>query len=108
MKAADVVVVLVTVADEQEGAALATALVEAKLAACGNVVGPIRSIYRWEDAVQDASEYLLLLKARRADLAALERRVGELHSYDVPEVLALPVIGGSAAYLAWVGEVTSR
>jgi periplasmic divalent cation tolerance protein len=108
MNPADVVVVLVTVGDEPEGAALARALVEAKLAACGNVVGPIRSIYRWQDAVHDAGEYLVLLKARRADLETLERRVRELHSYDVPEVLALPVVGGSAAYLAWVGEATSR
>jgi periplasmic divalent cation tolerance protein len=108
MNPADVVVVLVTVGDEQEGAALAMALVDAKLAACGNLIGPIRSIYRWEDAVHDAGEYLLLLKARRADLDALERRVRELHSYDVPEVIALPVVGGSAAYLAWVGEVTTR
>jgi periplasmic divalent cation tolerance protein len=108
MNPGDVVVVLVTVGDEQEGAALATVLVEERLAACGNVVGPIRSIYRWQDAVHDAGEYLVLLKARRADLDALERRVRELHSYDVPEVLALPVVGGSAAYLAWVGEATSR
>lgn len=108
MKADDVVVVLVTVADEGEGAALATALVQARLAACGNVLGPIRSIYRWQDAVQDEGEYLVLLKARHADLPALERRVRELHSYEVPEVLALPVVGGSAAYLAWVGEATRR
>ena len=108
MKADDVIVVLVTVRDEQEGAALATALVQEKLAACGNLVGPIRSIYRWQDAVQDEREHLLLLKARRADLDGLERRVRELHSYDVPEVVALSVAGGSAAYLAWVGEATSR
>jgi periplasmic divalent cation tolerance protein len=102
------VVVLVTAGDADEAARIGRALVGERLAACANVVGPIRSIYRWQGAVEDASEHLLLLKARAGDVAALEARVRALHSYDVPEVLALPVRGGSAAYLAWLAESTDR
>ena len=102
------VVVLVTAGSADEAARIGRALVEARLAACANVVGPIRSIYRWQGAVEDAAEHLLLLKARGADLDALEAEVRALHSYDVPEVLALPVRGGSAAYLAWLAQSTDR
>ena len=100
------VVVLVTAATADEAAAIGRALVESRLAACVNVVGPIRSIYRWQGAVEEASEHLLVVKGRASDLAALDARVRALHSYDVPEVLALPVTGGSAAYLAWLDEAT--
>lgn len=102
------VVVLVTAATADEAAAIGRALVESRLAACVNVVGPIRSIYRWQGAVEDAAEHLLLVKARAADLAALEAAVRARHSYDVPEVLALPIRGGSAAYLAWLAASTDR
>jgi len=104
----DAVVVLVTAGSAEEAARIARALVDERLAACGNVVGPIRSIYRWQGAVEEADEHLLVLKARAADVAALEARVRTLHSYDVPEVIALPVVGGSAAYLAWLADATSR
>lgn len=102
------VVVLVTAADADEAGRLGRTLVEERLAACVNVVGPIRSIYRWQDAIEDAPEHLLLLKARAADVPALEARVRALHSYAVPEVLALPVVAGSAAYLAWLAGATTR
>lgn len=108
MTPADAMVVLVTAGDADEGARIGRALVEERLAACVNVVGPIRSIYRWQGAVEDAQEWLLVVKARAADLPALEARVRTLHSYDVPEVLALPVYGGAAAYLAWLDEATRR
>lgn len=100
----EAVVVLVTAGDAGEAARIGRALVEERLAACVNVVGPVRSIYRWQGAVEDASEHLLLVKASGAAFAALEARIRELHSYEVPEVLALPVRAGSAAYLAWLGE----
>jgi periplasmic divalent cation tolerance protein len=108
MNAPEFIVVLVTTADAEEGARLGRALVEERLAACANVVGPIRSIYRWQGAVEEAAEHLVLLKARRADVAALEARVRALHSYDVPEVIALPVTTGSAPYLAWLADCTVR
>jgi periplasmic divalent cation tolerance protein len=104
----DHVVVLVTAASADEAATLGRALVEERLAACANVVGPIRSIYRWQGAVEDATEHLLLLKARAGDVDALAARVRALHSYDVPEVIAVPIVAGSTAYLAWLAEATAR
>ena len=104
----DALVVLVTAGSADEAARIGRTLVEERLAACVNVVGPIRSVYRWEGAVEEAEEHLLVVKARRVDLGALDARVRALHSYDVPEVLAIPVTGGSARYLAWLDEATKR
>jgi periplasmic divalent cation tolerance protein len=106
--AGEFVVVLVTVGSAEEAQRIGRALVTEQLAGCVNVVGPIRSIYRWQGAVEEAEERLLIIKARAADLAALEARVRALHSYDVPEVLALPVTAGSEDYLAWLAGATVR
>jgi periplasmic divalent cation tolerance protein len=103
----DLLVVLVTTATVGEAARLARALVEERLAACGNVVPGLRSIYRWEGRVQDDAEALLVLKTTRARLRALRDRVLALHPYQVPEVLALPVEAGSTRYLAWVEQETA-
>jgi periplasmic divalent cation tolerance protein len=108
MADAGIVVVFVTAASEEEAARLGRTLVEERLAACVNVIGPIRSIYRWEGAVREDAEHLLMMKARRVDVDALAARVRALHSYDVPEVVALDVTGGSAPYLAWVAAATDR
>jgi periplasmic divalent cation tolerance protein len=106
--AGEFVVVLVTAGSAEEAQRIGRALVTEQLAGCVNVVGPIRSIYRWQGAVEEAEERLLIIKARAADLAALEARVRALHSYDVPEVLALPVTAGSEDYLAWLAGATVR
>ncbi len=108
MKAEDFVVVLVTAGSAEDAARIGRTLVEERLVACANVVGPMRSIYRWQGAVEDAAEHLLLLKARAADFGALEARVRALHAYEVPEVLALPLRAGSPAYLAWLADATAR
>jgi periplasmic divalent cation tolerance protein len=98
-----------TAVDGEQAAALARTVVEERLAACGNLLPGLRSIYRWEGVVHEEGEVLLLLKTTRARLAALRDRVLALHPYQVPEVLALPVEEGSAAYLAWVaGEVRAQ
>ena len=102
----DALVVLVTAPTAEQAAALARALVEERLAACGNVLPGLRSIYRWEGAVQDEAEALLLLKTTRGRLEALRARVVALHPYEVPEVIALPVEGGHAPYLAWIRDAT--
>ncbi len=94
--------VLITAPDSEVGTSLARALVAEGLAACVNLVPGVRSIYRWEGAVQDDTEVLLIAKTREALLSALTARVEVLHPYDVPEVVALPIVGGSAAYLAWL------
>ena len=102
----DALVVLVTTPSPERAAEIARALVEERLAACGNVVPGLRSIYRWEGKVQDDAEALLVLKTTRARFEALRDRVLALHPYEVPEVLALPVEAGSARYLAWIAAET--
>jgi len=102
----DALVVLVTAPSAEKAAELARALVEERLAACGNVVPGLRSIYRWQGKVEDEAEALLVLKTTRARFEALRERILALHPYEVPEVLALPVEAGSAAYLAWIAGET--
>ena len=102
------VVVLVTVASEQEGEKIAREVVEGRLAACVNIVGPVRSLYRWEGKVADEREYLLLIKTRAGLFPRLEARVREVHSYEVPEVVALPVTAGSEAYLRWLAQSSAE
>lgn len=101
-------VVLLTAPDAASAEGLARALVEERLAACVNLVPGVRSIYRWQGRVEDASEVLLVVKTRAELGAALAARVRELHSYELPEVLELGVAGGSAEYLDWVRKETSR
>lgn len=103
----DVVVVYVT-APVSEAPTLARALVERRLAACVNVVSQVRSIYRWEGAIHDEAEALLIVKTSAATLDALLGGVRELHSYSNPEAIALPVVRGLEPYLAWVVEGASR
>lgn len=95
-------VVLVTAANGEEAERIARVLVEERLAACVNLVGGVRSIYRWEGAIETAEEVLLLIKTRQEAVDTLRRRVHELHSYDVPEFLVLAVEQASEAYLAWI------
>jgi periplasmic divalent cation tolerance protein len=102
----DALVVLVTAPSAEKAAEIARALVEERLAACGNVVPAIRSIYRWAGKVEDDAEALLVLKTTRGRFDALRDRVLALHPYDVPEVIALSVEAGSAAYLAWIAAET--
>ena len=108
MTNAEFVVILVTAASAEEAARIGRALVEERLAACANVVGPITSIYRWQGSVEEASEHLMLIKARAADVDRIATRVRALHGYEVPEIIALPIRGGSPAYLAWLAESTGR
>src|SRR5262249_12603655 len=98
----EVRVVLVTGPDAETGARSARALVEERPIACGNPVPGVRSIYRWEGRVADEAEVLLLLKTRASRCAAVAARVNALHPYALPEVVALPVVDGSEAYLDWV------
>jgi periplasmic divalent cation tolerance protein len=102
----EALVVLVTTPTPERAAEIARAVVEERLAACGNVVPAIRSIYRWEGKVHEDAEALLVLKTTRARFEALRDRVLALHPYQVPEVIALRVEAGSAAYLAWIAGET--
>src|SRR5512140_3199107 len=98
----DAVVVLVTAPSADKAAELARTLVEERLAACGNVLPGLRSIYRWEGKVHDEPEALLLLKSRAALFEALRERIVALHPYQVPEVLRLDVAAGHPPYLQWI------
>lgn len=97
-----VVVVLSTAGSADEAERIATALVDERLAACVNLVPSVTSIYRWQGAVERATEVLLVMKTRRALAKRLVARLHELHSYDVPEAIVLPIDGGSRPYLDWV------
>ena len=98
----EVRVVLVTAPDAETAAIIGRTLVEERLIACANLVPGIRSIYRWEGQVADEAEVLLVLKTRADCCAAVAARVKALHPYALPEVVALPVVDGSEAYLDWV------
>jgi periplasmic divalent cation tolerance protein len=102
-KNVDAIVVLVTCKSRAEARKIVTALVEKRLAACGNILeSPVKSIYRWKEKIERAKEYLVILKSTRNAFAALKREVTRLHSYDVPEIVAVPITLGSRKYLAWV------
>jgi periplasmic divalent cation tolerance protein len=104
----EAIVVLVTAGNAAEATRIAESLVGDRLAACVNVVGSVRSIYRWQGEMCSEEEILLVVKTTRDNFAALDERVRELHSYDVPEVIALPIDLGSAPYLDWIHRETNR
>ena len=104
----DAVVILVTAGSETEAETIAKALVEEQLAACVNILGPIRSIYCWQGKVADEREWLLLIKTPAERFAAVETKVKALHSYQVPEVIALPIVAGAEGYLRWLRESVSE
>lgn len=99
-------VVLVTVPDPSAGETLTRRLVEEEVVACGNVIPTITSIYRWQGEVERATEALVVFKTTAAGAARLLERVPELHPYEVPEVLVLPVEAGNGPYLEWVARNT--
>jgi periplasmic divalent cation tolerance protein len=99
-------IVLVTCASLTEARIIARSVVEKKLAACANILPGVQSIYRWKRKVEHAREVLLLIKTSAARLPRLEQEVARLHSYEVPEFIALPITAGAQAYLKWIGENT--
>jgi periplasmic divalent cation tolerance protein len=98
----DKIVVLSACDSEEQARRVAHALVEQRLAACVNIVPGARSIYRWKGQVKDASEWFLIIKSRRDLMDQLRAAIGRVHSYEVPELLAVPVVDGSEEYLAWL------
>ena len=104
---AEPIVVLTTCPDEAAAARIGRDLVESGLAACVSRVGPVHSIYRWQGAIQDEPEVLLVIKTVTTRYSELEMRLKSLHPYEVPEIVALPVVRGSAEYLAWLGAAVA-
>ncbi len=98
----DKIVVLTTCNSQEQGAQLARHLIEHRLAACVNVLTGARSFYRWKGEIEQAEEVVLLIKSRRDVFEKLREAILHLHSYEIPEVIALPVVDGSEAYLGWM------
>jgi len=98
----DKVVVFSTCDSEEQAGRIARELVEQHLAACVNIVPGARSIYRWKGQIEDSAEWMLIIKSRRDLMEPLCAAMGRIHSYEVPELLAVPVVGGSEGYLAWL------
>src|SRR5512147_1516731 len=103
---ADEIIVLITASSEDEAGKIGSALVDERLAACVNIVPGVRSLFFWEGKTQDERELLLICKSRQPLLERIIARVKSLHSYTVPEVIALPVAGGSEDYLRWLRDST--
>ena len=98
--------VVVTAADPDWLAGFTRTLVEERLAACGHLLTPVRSVYRWDGALHDEPEARVALHTRRSLVPAIVARTGDAHSYEVPCVIALPVVGGNPAYLEWLAAET--
>jgi len=96
-------VVLVTASSQQEGEAIAQALVEAQMAACVTLI-PVHSIYTWQGQVMKEQEWQLVIKTELAQFSMLEHKIRELHSYEVPEIIALPILVGAKLYLQWISD----
>ena len=100
------VVVLTTLPADADASTLARALVDARLAACVNILPAMTSVYRWREGIEEDAERQIVIKTTRARLTDLWGRLRELHPYDVPEFVALPIVDGNEAYLRWIGEST--
>jgi periplasmic divalent cation tolerance protein len=101
----DKIVVLVTCGSAKEARKIARALVEHRIAACANILAsPVHSIYRWKGTVESAKEFLLIIKTTKARFPKLKAAVKRLHTYDVPEIIALPITAGAKNYLTWISD----
>jgi periplasmic divalent cation tolerance protein len=98
------IIIIVTTAGEEEAETIVQRLLEARLIACANIVGPVHSRFRWSGKIEKAEEYLIIMKSRKDLFEKLSETVKTLHSYEVPEILALPVVEGSKAYMDWLGS----
>jgi periplasmic divalent cation tolerance protein len=107
LESTDMIQVTTTIDSQHAAEVLSRTLVERSLAACVQVIGPVTSTYRWEGDIEVAQEWLCLAKLSRAAYPELEKAILDLHSYDVPEILATPITAGADAYLSWVRENTT-
>lgn len=98
------IVVFVTAGNKKEAQKIASGLIKKKLAACVNIAGKVDSVFFWEGKVQKSKESLLIIKSTKAKFPQLARMVKSLHSYDLPEIIALPVVAGDKPYLRWIDE----
>ena len=108
MAESEAIVVLVTASTEEEAMTLGKMLVNQRLIACVNILPRLKSIFQWEGKVAEEEECLMILKTVKPQYKALEKFIMSHHSYDVPEIIALPVVNGSESYLSWVHEMTRK
>ncbi len=101
----DYIIVLATTANKAEAEKISQALLKERLIACANIINPVTSFFFWSGKIERAEECLMVMKSRRDLFAELAERLKGLHSYEVPEVLAIPIVEGAAAYLDWMSEV---
>ena len=101
----DYIIVLVTVKDKAEAEVIAKTLLQEKLIACANIISPVESCFHWLGKIEVAGECMIIMKSKASLFKELDLRVKALHSYEVPEVLALPIVSGSAEYLAWLDSL---
>lgn len=99
--------VTTTLSDRASAEQMAARLVEERLAACGQVLGPVSSTYRWEGKIERSAEWYCHLKTTVARVPDLERRIRELHSYEIPEIIAVPIVEGDRDYLKWIEDTVS-
>jgi periplasmic divalent cation tolerance protein len=100
------IVVLMTASNEEEAAKIAHAVVDSGLAGCVNIVKGVRSIYRWKGKIEDEAEVLMIAKTAKDKFGELSKKVKEMHSYTVPEIIAFPIVEGSREYLDWLRDAT--
>jgi periplasmic divalent cation tolerance protein len=103
----DSILVLITASSLEEAEKIARSLIQERLAACANILRDVRSVFWWNNAITTEQEVLLMCKSMSAHFPAIVTRVKALHSYQVPEIIALPLIAGSEEYLQWIAEETS-
>ena len=102
----DAIVVLVTTSSEEEAVALGKLLVEHRLVDCANILPKVKSIFQWDGKISEEEECLMILKTKKPLFKVLEKTIMAHHSYDVPEIIALPIVEGSQSYLSWVHDMT--
>lgn len=100
------IIVFITAPSEDEAVRIGQTIVGERLAGCVNIIRSVRSIYRWQGRIEDGQEVLLIVKTKSALFKSLQYRVKEIHSYSVPEIIALPLVEGSKQYLDWLGQET--
>jgi len=104
----DYIIIFVTAKDKLEAEKITQTLLNERLIACGNIVNPVTSFFRWSGKIDKAEECLIVMKSRVDLFSQVAERVKSLHSYAVPEILAVPIVEGSAAYLEWMGSVLKQ
>ncbi len=105
---ADFIQVITTVDSEEDAQNIAGAVVGERLAACAQIIGPISSVYHWNDTIENAEEWMLVIKSRSDLFSELSGLIQQLHPYDVPEILATPIVAGGASYLEWMAGQLKR